>query len=438
MPLIIIIAGIVLLFFLISVYKISAFLSLLITSFAVGLLNSMEPLTILQSITAGLGSTMGSLALIIVFGAMLGKLLEESGAAYQITNKLVDLFGLGKIQIAIMITGFLVGLPMIYNAGFLVLIPLIYALASSTKLPLIYVGLPLCAALSVTHGFLPPHPAPTSIAFIFHADPNLTLLYGTIVAIPSIIIAGPLLSRFYMNWKLMPPKELFVARDFTEAELPSLGASLITALSPIFLMLSGSILQMTLPVESSNIKILKFFSDPTIALFFAVFIGVYLLGIRKKRKMSDLMKTLSDSSSSVAMILLIIASGGAFKQVLVDSGTAEYIKEIASGFNVSPLVLTWLVASLIRFAIGSATVSCITAAGLTLPLIEGSGVSRELMVIATGAGSLMLSHFNDTGFWMFKEYFNATIKQTFAVWTVMETLIGITGLIGVLILSYLI
>ncbi len=438
MPLIIIIAGIVLLFFLISVYKISAFLSLLITSFAVGLLNSMEPLTILQSITAGLGSTMGSLALIIVFGAMLGKLLEESGAAYQITNKLVDLFGLGKIQIAIMITGFLVGLPMIYNAGFLVLIPLIYALASSTKLPLIYVGLPLCAALSVTHGFLPPHPAPTSIAFIFHADPNLTLLYGTIVAIPSIIIAGPLLSRFYMNWKLMPPKELFVARDFTEAELPSLGASLITALSPIFLMLSGSILQMALPVESSNIKILKFFSDPTIALFFAVFIGVYLLGIRKKRKMSDLMKTLSDSSSSVAMILLIIASGGAFKQVLVDSGTAEYIKEIASGFNVSPLVLTWLVASLIRFAIGSATVSCITAAGLTLPLIEGSGVSRELMVIATGAGSLMLSHFNDTGFWMFKEYFNATIKQTFAVWTVMETLIGITGLIGVLILSYLI
>ena len=298
----------------------------------------MEPLTILQSITAGLGSTMGSLALIIVFGAMLGKLLEESGAAYQITNKLVDLFGLGKIQIAIMITGFLVGLPMIYNAGFLVLIPLIYALASSTKLPLIYVGLPLCAALSVTHGFLPPHPAPTSIAFIFHADPNLTLLYGTIVAIPSIIIAGPLLSRFYMNWKLMPPKELFVARDFTEAELPSLGASLITALSPIFLMLSGSILQMALPVESSNIKILKFFSDPTIALFFAVFIGVYLLGIRKKRKMSDLMKTLSDSSSSVAMILLIIASGGAFKQVLVDSGTntgCRFSKRIIGRKNIS-------------------------------------------------------------------------------------------------------
>ena len=209
MPLIVIVAGIILLFVLISVFKISAFLSLLITSFAVGLLNRMEPGAILQSIASGLGSTMGSLALIIVFGAMLGKLLEESGAAFQITHKLVDLFGLGKIQIAIMITGFLVGLPMIYNAGFLVLIPLIYALAHSTKLPLIYLGLPLCAALSVTHGFLPPHPAPTSIAFIFHANPNLTLLYGMIVAIPSILIAGPLLSRFYTKWDLVPPKELF-------------------------------------------------------------------------------------------------------------------------------------------------------------------------------------------------------------------------------------
>ncbi len=438
MPLIIIFAGIILLFFLISIYKINAFLSLLITSFAVGLLNKMDAMTILQSITSGLGSTMGSLALIILFGAMLGKLLEESGAAFQITNKLVDLFGLGKIQIAIMITGFLVGLPMIYNAGFLVLMPLIYALAHSTKLPLIYLGLPLCAALSVTHGFLPPHPAPTSIAFIFHANPNLTLLYGLMVAIPSIIIAGPLLSRFYAKWNLIPPKELFVAREFTKAELPSLAASLITALSPIVLMLSGAVIQMAMPAGNGNIKLLKFISDPSIALFIAVFIGIYLLGIRQKRKMSDLMNSLSGATAAISMILLIIASGGAFKQVLIDSGTADYIKQMVGGFSVSPLVLTWCVATMIRFAIGSATVSCITAAGLTLPLVEGTAISRELMVIATGAGSLMFSHFNDTGFWMFKEYFNTTVKQTFMVWSVMETLIGILGLLGVLILSQLI
>lgn len=438
MPLIIIITGIILLFILISFFKVNAFLSLLITSFIVGLLNGMAPIKILESITSGFGSTMGSLALIIVFGAMLGKLLEESGAAYQITHKLIKLFGISRIQIAIMITAFLVGLPLIYNAGFLVLIPLVYALAASTKLPLIYIGLPFCAALSVTHGFLPPHPAPTSIAYIFHANVNKTLLLGLVVAIPSIIIAGPLLSKFYKNWKLSPPKELFREREFTKEELPSLFASLITALSPIVLMLSGAIIQMAIPSESNNGRLIKFISDPTIALFFAIFIGIYLLGIRKRRKMQDLMKTLSDGATGVAIILLIIATGGSFKQVLIDSGTADYIKEIAGGFRMSPLILTWCVAALIRFSLGSATVACITAAGLTFPFIEGTKVSPELMVLATGAGSLMLSHFNDTGFWMFKEYFNATIKQTFAVWTVMETLIGILGLVGVLILNQII
>ena len=438
MPLIIIFAGIILLFVLISIFKISAFLSLLITSFSVGLLNGMEPAVILQSITTGLGNTMGSLALIIVFGAMLGKLLEESGAAYQITHKLVDLFGLGKIQIAIMITGFLVGLPMVYNAGFLVLIPLIYALAASTKLPLIYLGLPMCAALSVTHGFLPPHPAPTAIAVLFHADLNKTLLYGIIVALPSILLAGPWLSRFYTKWKLVPSSELFVPREYVQSELPSLASSLITALSPIVLMLSGAIIQMSSPDTYTNIKLFKFISDPTIALFIAVFIGIFLFGIKRRKKMSEMMISLSASTSGIAMILLIIASGGAFKQVLSDSGTAEYIKVIAGGFHLSPLLLTWSIAALIRFSIGSATVSCITAAGLTLPLIAGTGVSPELMVIATGAGSLMFSHFNDIGFWMFKEYFNASIKQTFLVWTVMETLIGIVGLVGALVLSQII
>jgi len=438
MPLIIILAGILLLFVLISLFKISAFISLLATSFAVGLLNRMEPGTILHSISSGLGETMGSLALIIVFGAMLGKLLEESGAAYQITNRLVDLFGLRRIQIAIMITGFLVGLPMIYNAGFLVLIPLIYALSASTKLPLIYLGLPMCAALSVTHGFLPPHPAPTSIAFLFHADLNKTLLYGIIVTIPTILIAGPWLSRFYTKWNLIPPTGLFSARQFSKEELPSVSASLITALSPIILMLSGAVIQMAVPEAYGENKLLKFISDPTIALFTAVVLGVYLFGIRRNRKMSEVMKSLSDSTASVAMILLIIASGGAFKQVLIDSGTADYIKLIAGGFHLSPILLTWCVAALIRFSIGSATVSCITAAGLTMPLMAGTGVSPELMVIATGAGSLMFSHFNDIGFWMFREYFGATVKQTFLVWTVMETLIGVLGLLGALILSHLI
>jgi gluconate transporter len=340
MPLLIIISAIVILFVLISVFKINAFLSLLITSFVVGLFSNMGATTILHSITSGLGSTFGNLALVIIFGVMLGKILEDSGASYQISNRLIVLFGLRKIQVAIVITGFLVGLPMIYNAGFLVLIPLIYSLASSTKLPLIYLGLPLCAALSVTHGFLPPHPAPTSIAYLFQANINKTLLYGLIVAIPAIIISGPVLSRLYKKINLQPPKELFVPRNYNGQTLPSLTASLLTVLSPVILILTGAVVQMFLISGSKAVKFLLFLSDPSVALFIALFIGIYLLGIRQKRKMADIMKSLSESASGVTMILLIIASGGAFKQVLTDSGSSEYIKIITYGLHINPLILT--------------------------------------------------------------------------------------------------
>lgn len=434
MSLVFVFIGILLLFLLISVFKVNAFLSLLVVSFAVGLMNHMGVFQILTSITTGIGNTLGNLVLVIVFGAMLGKLLEYSGAAYQITNSLISLFGVKNIQIAVTVTGFLVGLPMVYNAGFLVLIPLIYTLAKTTKLPLIYLGLPLCASLSVTHGFLPPHPAPTSVAFIFNANVNKTLLLGTIVAIPTIIIAGLVLSKFYKKIKLEPPVGIYQFKEFKNDELPSLTSSFVTALSPIILILLGAITPFFIYSEKA-IQVFKFIADPAIALFLSVFIGVYFLGIKRGNKVSDIMDKLSGSVSGIAMILLIIAAGGAFKQVLTDSGTGNYIKQVTSGLNYSPLILTWAIAALLRFAMGSATVACMTAAGLTLPMIQGSGVSPELMVIATGAGSLMFSHFNDIGFWMFKEYFNASVRQTFAVWTVMETLVGILGIIGVLILS---
>jgi Gnt-I system high-affinity gluconate transporter len=285
---------------------------------------------------------------------------------------------------------------------------------------------------------LPPHPAPTSVAFLYHADVNKTLFYGIIVAIPAIIIAGPVLSLFYKNLNVVPPKELYIPRDYSKVKLPSLWKSLATALCPIFLMLSGAILQMIIPSDNKIINIIRFFSDPSIALFITVFIGVLLLGIGQRKKMSIVMKNLSDSVATITMILLIIAAGGAFKQVVTDSGSGEYIKIITKGLHFSPLILAWCLAALLRFAVGSATVACITAAGLALPFIKGTSVSPELMVLATGAGSLMFSHFNDIGFWMFKEYFNTTVKQTFAVWTVMETLIGIIGLLGVLILSHII
>ncbi len=435
MPLIIIAIAILLLIVLISIFKINTFLSLIFTAFVVGLMGKMELLKILQSITNGIGSTMGSIALIIVLGAMLGKLIEESGSAYQIVNSFIQKFGVKRMHLATVLIGFMVGLPMFYNAAFLVLIPLVYMLAATTGRPLVYVGLPLCAALLITHGFLPPHPAPTFISQIYQASIGKTLLYGLVVAIPAVILSGPLLSNFYKKLVTKPPEHLFVNRDFSTAKLPSLSVSILTILSPVILMLFGTIIDMSCSSYPELQNFFKFLCDPSVALFLSVCLGIYTLGIRQGKKTTEVMAKLTEAVTNIAMILLIIAAGGAFKQVLVDSGVNEYIKQISSALNFSPLVLAWCVAGLFRLAMGSATVACITAAGLVMPLIKSTGASPELMVIATGAGSLMSSHFNDSRFWMFKEYFNLSIKQTFATWTIMGLVISLAGLAGVLLLN---
>ncbi len=437
MPLVTIAVAVVLLLVLISRFKFNAFLALILSSFLVGVLNGLPVGAILESILKGIGSTMGSLALVLAFGAMLGKLIEESGAAHAITYSLTDLFGLKRIQLAVLLTGFLVGLPMIYNASFLVLIPLVYTFSTTTGLPLMYLGIPLSAALSVTHGYLPPHPAPTAVAVMYKADPNLTLLYGIIVAIPAVILGGPVLSLFFRKFRNTPPAGLYTPRTFKREDLPSMGISLFTTLIPVLLMLAGAIATMAYPVESRIARIFKFVSDPNVALLLAVLVGSYTLGLRRGRKMDDIMKSLAESVNSIAMILLIIAAGGAFKQVLLDGGVGDYMAQMASTLKLSPLLLAWSTAALLRVSLGSATVATITAAGIVLPTLAGSGVRPELVVLATGSGSLMLSHFNDVGFWMFKEYYNLDIKHTFLIWTTLETIVGITGLAGVLALNAL-
>ena len=434
MPLIIIALGVLFLLILMSVFKLNAFFSLLITAFVVGLLNHMGANEIIASISFGIGETMGSLILILTFGAMLGKLIEESGAALAITYRLNRIFGEKYIQVAIMITGFLVGLPMIYNASFLVLIPLIYTFASTSKKSLLFLGIPLSASLSVAHAYLPPHPAPTAVSIIYGADVNLSLLYGLIPCIPAIILAGPVLSFFFRKTYIVPPANLYTPREYKIEELPSLGISLFTTLIPVILMLIGAVFSLSVG-ENGNKTILsvaQFISNPNFALFVAVIIGIYTLGIRRGKQMKDIMKSLEKSAGSIAMVILIIAGGGALKQVLLDSGIADYIKEMVMGFDFNPIIM--VIAALLRLAVGSATVATITAAGIMLPVVAATHVSPELMVLATGSGSLMFSHFNDIGFWMFKEYYNVSIKQTFQIWTVMESIVAIVGLITVLIL----
>ena len=471
MPLLIVGIGFVILLILIGKFKLHAFLALLITSFAVGLLSHMNLMDILDSIMKGVGDTMSKVLLILAFGAMLGKILEESGAAHTIAFRMIDLMGLRNIQYALMITGFFVGLPMMYNASFLVLIPLIFTFAVITRLPLLWLAIPLLSALSVTHCFLPPHPAPTYVSFIYEANVNKVLLYGLVPTVFCCLIGGIWFSRFFKNIKLVPPPELFKERHFEKSELPGLGISILCAITPIILMLLGALTDIAIgapPAKAeltrqgidsitgfylqhfiqngwsgtpaSTFALLLIFSKSLscapVPLFAAVIVAILTLGMRKGNSMEKVMATASSSIGAVSMIVLIIAAGGGFSQVLKDSNVIAYIRTISDTFHMNPYLMAFVVASIFRLAIGSATIATLTTAPIMFPIVQQTGASPELMVLATGAGSVMWSHFNDSGFWMFKEYFGLSVKKTFQTWTLMESTIGVVGILTVLGMSW--
>lgn len=435
MSLLILIASVVLLLVLISGIKLNAFIALIITAFFVGILKAMPFVSLLESIQLGIGSTLGSLLLIIAFGVILGNLLSDSGAAQRISLVMIRTFGAQHIKWAMVLTGFSVGISMFYNAGFIILIPMVFAVAKSTKQPIIYLGIAMASALSITHGFLPPHPGPTAIAVIFKANIGKTLLYGLVVAVPALIVAGIVFPELIKKIQAFPPKGLFESKTFAESELPSFQISISTALVPVILMASATFSELVLDEENSLRHILIFIGNPTTSLLLAILFAIVALGLFRGRKMQDIMDSSGVALGSATMIILIIAAGGAFKQVLIDSGIGTDVSLFFKESSLSPLVLGWLIATIIRIALGSATVAGLTAAGIVQPLVIQSGVSPELMVLSIGAGSLMCSHVNDTGFWMFKEYFGISVSDTFKTWTVMETIIGVMGLIGVLLLN---
>ncbi|MGB5648022.1 MAG: gluconate:H+ symporter, partial [Muriicola sp.] len=383
----------------------------------------------------GIGNTLGFLVMILGLGAMLGKLVADSGAAQRITSKLVERFGRKYIQWAAVLTGFIVGIPLFYSVGFVILVPLVFTVAAATGLPLLYVGLPMLASLSVTHGYLPPHPAPTAITVMFNADLGKTLIYGILVAIPAIIIGGPLFSRTLKNINATPLKEFVNPRILTDEEMPSMRISIFTALLPIILIALATLSDLLIPADFLLKDGIAFVGNPVIAMLISVLVAIYTLGLRRGKKMTEVMDSVGNSISGITMVLLIIAGAGALKQVLIDSGVSEYIADLLKDSSLSPLFLAWLIATVIRVCVGSATVAGLTAAGIVLPLIEATGVSPELMVLAIGSGSLMLSHVNDSGFWLFKEYFNLSVRDTLRSWTLMETTVGVVGLIGILILN---
>lgn len=435
MPLAIVSLGILFLFLFIVFFRLNAFIAFILVALSIGMGQGMALKAIVDSIEKGIGNTLGFLVLILGFGAMLGKLVAESGAAQQITDGLIQIFGVKNTRTAVMLTGFIVGITMFYSVGFVILVPLVFTVASATGLSLIGVGLPMLAALSVTHGFLPPHPAPTALSVLFEADLGKTLIYGILIAIPAILISGPLLTRFLPKVQAKPLKEFMASKTFNSEELPSLATSLLTALLPVLFIGFATLATSFMEEGTLIFTCVSFVGNPVIALLLSVLFATYTLGLARGKNMDSIMKIYAEAVSGITMVLLIIAGAGALKQILLDSGVSDYIGGLLQISSLSPLLIGWILATLIRFSVGSATVAGLTTAGIVLPLVHTTGVSPELMVLAIGSGSLMLSHVNDAGFWLFKEYFNLNIKETLSTWTVMETSIGISGLLGVLVLN---
>jgi gluconate transporter len=429
--------GVLLLLILMMGFKIDGFISLILVSLIIGLMLGMPLDKVTASMYKGIGSQLNSLILILAFGAMLGKLLSDSGAANRIAMTLIDKFGKKNARWAMLLTALIVGITMFYEAGFIVLIPIVYTVVVEMDIPLMSAGLPVVTGLSITHTFLPPHPGPALVVTTYGANMGKTLLLGLLIAIPSIIILELLYnkSKWALSVKASIPEGLVSTKRFKEDELPGFGISVFTALIPVILMAIQTFSGFVLPKNSGALKYINFIGDAPIALLLAVLFATYTLGIARGKKMEEVMKTLGVSVKAIAMIILVIGAGGAFKQVIVDAGIGDTVNKLTSGLNISPLILAWVIAAAVRTAVGSATVAISTAAGIILPMIGTSGVSVELMVLATSCGSMFASHVNDPGFWMFKEYFNLSVVDAIKVRTPYTCILSVLGLIGVLILS---
>jgi Gnt-I system high-affinity gluconate transporter len=434
MTILIILICLLLLVLLITWAKVNAFLAFLVVSIFTGLLLGIPLDKISSSVQKGIADTLGSLVIIIVMGAMLGKLVAESGAAQRITTVLMRAFGTKHIQWALMVTGFVVGIPLFYNVGFVLMVPLIFSVVYQYKLPAVYIGLPMLASLSVTHGFLPPHPSPTALVAQFHAGMGETLLYGLVLAIPAIILAGPVFAKTLKNIQSVP-LQTFQPKNIPENEMPGSFTSFFSSLLPVILLALTAVLPLISQQGAFAKRLFSFLGDPVIVMIAALIVATFTLGINTGKTMREVMIIYSDAVKDVAMIILIVAGAGVLKQVFEDGGVSSAIAAHIKGLPVPPLVLGWLIAAVIRVCIGSATVAGLTTAGIIAPVMTQIHVHPSLMVLSIGAGSLMFSHVNDAGFWMYKEYFNLSVKDTICSWSLMETIVALAGLAGVLLLN---
>lgn len=421
---------------LISLFKINPFISFLIVSIIAGLVLGIPYMKITDAVQKGIGDMMASIVVVICIGAMIGKLVAESGAAKVIADRIIKLFGRKYIQWGMLLTGFIIGVPLFYNIGFVLVIPIIFSLVYQYKISPMLVGLPMLASLSAAHAFLPPHPSPVALIAIFDANMGRTLLLGILCAIPSIIIAGPLFSKTIKKIGNEMDETLY-KQETIPSRVPSVTISFAAALMPVGIISVAHLMPYFFSKESQLGSICAAIGDPTIVMLLSLIISTYLLGIRLGKSIKELMVIYENAVKEIFMIVLIIGGSGALKEVLLESGAGAQIALVFEHVQIHPLLLAWLIAATIRVSLGSATVAGLTTAGIVAPMMQHVQVDPSLMVLAIGAGSIMFSHVNDSGFWLFKEYFKLSIKETLRTWTLMESLLSVVGIISVMALNYL-
>ncbi|MEC1071743.1 GntP family permease [Priestia megaterium] len=417
----------------VSWWKWHAFISLTVASLFLAIMSGLSMDKIVGAYETGVGSVLGHLVGILALGTILGKMMSDSGAGMQVAEFFIRFFGIKKLPWAMLFAGFIIGIPVFFEVGIVILLPLVISIHKTTRQNILPIALPVIAGLSIVHGLVPPHPGAMTAIGIYNADLGRVLLYSLVIALPAAIVAGPVFAK-WVHKRVIPEGEPELIRVSTSSEkLPNTGISFFIILLPVLLMVL-SVMAPYIPLSSFLTKFFVFIGSPVIALLISCFAAFYLLGMRQGMKKDVIKKLVEESLLPVGSIILIIGAGGGFKQILIDSGVGTSIAQMSEQLSLSPIVLAFMVAGLIRIATGSATVALTTAAGIVSPIIvHMSGVNLELLVIATGAGSLMFSHVNDAGFWLVKEYLGLTVKETFKTWTVLETLLSFIAFGGVLL-----
>ena len=433
-------AGVALVVLLITWVRLPAFLALAAGSLFVGLAARMPFPDIPRAFQSGVGDTLGFVAMVIGLGTVIGKLLAESGGAAVVSGAVVRLMGQKRLDWAMMFSGFLIGLPVFFQVGLVLLAPVMFTLNRQTGTPLLRLGLPLVAGLSTAHGLVPPHPGPLAAIERLGADAGRTLLYSLIVGLPVAIVSGPLFGRFITKRVHAEPGAIAdqFAGERTAVRSPSLGVTLLTILMPVLLMLAAALAQAALPPGLLRAAI-ELAGTPLMAMLISTLVALVTFGRASGFDRARILRFAEEALPPIASVLLVVGAGGGFGRVLDVAGVDTAIAQAMGGMPLSPLVLGWVIASLLRVSVGSATVSVVTAASILAPLLAGfPDVNRELLVVAIGAGSLIAGHVNDGGFWLVKEYLNMTVQQTLVTWTVLETIIAIVALAGVLLLALVI